>query len=117
MSITPTIGILTDYESRVRLPSMSTKEKTETVRFTTKGQVVIPLRLRKQFEIEDGTKAVVQATPEGILLKPVTAALIRRGRGILKRAAGHGSQGHGSLTEDWAEHKKQERALEERHAR
>jgi AbrB family looped-hinge helix DNA binding protein len=86
-------------------------EKIETVRFTTKGQVVIPLRLRKQFEIEDGTKAVVQATPEGILLKPVTAALIRRGRGILKRA------GDGSLTEDWAEHKRQERALEERHAR
>ena len=90
---------------------MSMTEKTETVWFTTKGQVVIPLRLRKQFEIEDGTKAVVQATPEGILLKPVTAALIRRGRGILKRAAGHRS-----LTEDWAEHKKQERALEERHA-
>jgi AbrB family looped-hinge helix DNA binding protein len=101
---------------------MSTREKTETVRFTTKGQVVIPLRLRKQFEIEDGTKAVVQATPEGILLKPVTAALIRRGRGILKRAPGPGSSGPGSpgfrsLTEDWAEHKKQERALEERHAR
>jgi AbrB family looped-hinge helix DNA binding protein len=96
---------------------MNTREKTETVRFTTKGQVVIPLRLRKQFEIEDGTKAVVQATPEGILLKPVTAALIRRGRGILKRAPGHGSLGHGSLTEDRAEHKRQERALEERHAR
>ena len=89
---------------------MSVTEKPETVWFTTKGQVVIPLRLRKQFDIEDGTKAVVQATPEGILLKPVTAALIRRGRGILKRA-------QGSLTEDWAEHKKQERALEERHAR
>jgi len=91
---------------------MSMTEKPETVSFTTKGQVVIPLRLRKQFEIEDGTKAVVQATPEGILLKPVTAALIRRGRGILKRAPGHGS-----LTEEWTEHKKQERALEERHAR
>ena len=91
---------------------MSMTKKLETVRFTTKGQVVIPLRLRKQFEIEDGTKAVVQATPEGILLKPVTAALIRRGRGILKRASGRGS-----LTEDWAEHKRQERALEERHAR
>ena len=90
---------------------MSMTEKLETVWFTTKGQVVIPLRLRKQFEIEDGTKAVVQATPEGILLKPVTAALIRRGRGILKRAPGHGS-----LTQDWAEHKRQERALEERHA-
>ena len=91
---------------------MGTTDKPETVSFTTKGQVVIPARLRKQFEIEDGTKAVVQATPEGILLKPVTAALIRRGRGIIKRAAGQGS-----LTDEWAEHKKQERALEERHAR
>jgi len=91
---------------------MSTTGKSETVRFTTKGQVVIPLRLRQQFEIEDGTKAVVQATPEGILLKPVTAALIRRGRGILKHAPGQRP-----LSEDWAEHKRQERALEERHAR
>ena len=91
---------------------MVTTKSHETVRFTTKGQIVIPLRLRKQFEIEEGTRAVVQATPEGILLKPVSAALIRRGRGILKR-----SPGHGSLTENWAEHKRQERALEERHAR
>ncbi len=94
---------------------MSVTEKLDIVRFTTKGQVVIPLRLRKQFEIEDGTKAVVQATPEGILLKPVTAALIRQGRGILKRAPGCGL-----LTKDpggdWAEHKRQERALEDRHA-
>lgn len=86
-------------------------EKLETVWFTTKGQVVIPRRLRKQFDIEDGTKAVVQATPEGILLKPVTAALIRRGRGILKR-----TQGGNSLTEERAEHKKRERVLEDRHA-
>ena len=104
--------MLTDYYMCVILSGMSMTEKLETVWFTTKGQVVIPARLRKQFEIEDGTKAVVQATADGILLKPVTAALIRRGRGILKRAPGHRS-----LSEDWAEHKKQERALEERHAR
>jgi AbrB family looped-hinge helix DNA binding protein len=91
-------------------------EKLETVWFTTKGQVVIPLRLRKQFDIEDGTRAVVQATPEGILLKPMTAALIKRGRGILKRRSG-GKPLTEDWTKDWAEHKKQERALEERHAR
>ena len=91
---------------------MNTTEKTETVWFTTKGQVVIPLRLRKQFDIEDGTKAVVQATAEGILLKPMTAALIKRGRGILKRRA----DGR-SMTEEWAQHKKEERELEDRHAR
>jgi len=86
-------------------------EKIETVWFTTKGQVVIPLRLRKQFDIENGTRAVVQATPEGILLKPMTAALIKRGRGILKRPSGGRPP-----TEEWAEHKKLERAVEERHA-
>ena len=103
--------MLTDFLYSVIFMHMSPTEKLETVWFTTKGQVVIPLRLRKQFDIEDGTKAVVQATPEGILLKPMTAALIKRGRGILKRAPGGKP-----LREDWAEHKRQERALEERHA-
>jgi AbrB family looped-hinge helix DNA binding protein len=86
--------------------------RTDSVWFTTKGQVVIPAWLRKEFHIEDGTKAVLQATPEGILLKPVTAALIKRGRGILKRGPGNKP-----FAEEWAEHKKEERELEERHAR
>jgi AbrB family looped-hinge helix DNA binding protein len=107
----PTHNVLTDFVSYVILMHMSMTGKPETVWFTTKGQVVIPLRLRKQFDIEDGTKAVVQATPEGILLKPMTAALIKRGRGILKR-----TPGGKPLREDWAEHKKQERALEGRYA-
>ena len=86
--------------------------KTDSVWFTTKGQVVIPSWLRKQFDIEEGTKAVVQATPDGILLKPVTSALIKRGRGILKR-----KPGDKPLAEEWAEHKKEEKELEERHGR
>jgi AbrB family looped-hinge helix DNA binding protein len=89
---------------------MSTR--TDSVWFTTKGQVVIPSWLRKQFEIEEGTKAVVQATPDGILLKPVTSALIKKGRGILKR-----KPADKPLAEEWAEHKKEEKELEERHGR
>jgi AbrB family looped-hinge helix DNA binding protein len=85
--------------------------KSDMVRFTAKGQVVIPVRLRKEFDIEDGTRAIVTATHDGILLKPVTAALIRRGRGILKR-----KPGDKPLAEEWAEHKKAERELEERRA-
>src|SRR6266487_6432942 len=96
----------------VRFKAVSTITKTDSVWFTTKGQVVIPVWLRKQFHIEDGTKAVVQATPEGILLKPVTAALIKRGRGIIRR-----KPGDKPLAQEWAEQKKQERELEERHAR
>ena len=91
---------------------MSATIKNDSVWFTTKGQVVIPAWLRKQFHIEDGTKAVVQATPEGILLKPVTAALIKQGRGIIKRNAGDKG-----LAEEWADHEKEEKELEDRHVR
>ncbi len=85
---------------------------TETVSFGTKGQVVIPSRLRKEFEIEEGTRAVVQATPEGILLKPVTSTLIKRGRGIAKR-----KPDDKPFAAEWAEQKQRERELEDRHAR
>ena len=88
---------------------MNVLTKRETVWFTTKGQVVIPKRLRKQFQIEDGTRAVVEATPAGILLMPVTSAGIRLARGILKRKAGERG-----LAEEWREHKKRERELEEK---
>lgn len=87
---------------------MNTTETANAVWFTTKGQVVIPLRLRKQFHIEDGTKAILEATPDGILLKPVTAVTIRRLRGILKR-----KPGEKPFAEEWAEHKREEKELEE----
>ncbi|MCX6863478.1 MAG: AbrB/MazE/SpoVT family DNA-binding domain-containing protein [Verrucomicrobia bacterium] len=87
---------------------MSATVQPESVRFTTKGQVVIPMWLRKQFEIEEGTRAVVQATPEGILLKPITAVSIRRLRGILKR-----KPGDKPLAEEWADHRRAEKELEE----
>lgn len=95
-----------------KISTMDSTMKTDAVRFTTKGQVVIPAWLRKEFDIQVGTRAVVQATPEGILLKPVTASFIKRGRGILKRRSGQRP-----LTEEWTEHKQRERDLEERHAR
>ena len=87
---------------------MNTTTPADTVWFTTKGQVVIPLRLRKLFHIEDGTRAIVSVTEEGILLKPVTRHAVNRLRGILKR-----KPGEKPFAEDWAEHKRQERELEE----
>ncbi len=88
---------------------MNTTETANAVWFTTKGQVVIPLRLRKQFHIEDGTKAIVEATADGILLKPVTRWAIERGYGLLKR-----KPGGKPLAEEWAEHKREERELEDK---
>lgn len=87
--------------------------KEDSVRFTTKGQIVIPAKLRRQFNIQEGTRAIVEATPEGILLKPVTKHAIARLRGILKR-----KPGDKPLSEEWAEHQAAEKALEEgRHGR
>ena len=88
---------------------MSATDQADTVWFTTKGQVVIPQRLRKLFRIEDGTRAIVTATDEGILLKPVTRHAINRLRGILKR-----KPGDKPFAEEWAEHQREEKELEER---
>ena len=96
----------------VRVLALNATTKTGAVWFTTKGQVVIPAWLRRKFQIEDGTKAVVQATAEGILLKPVTRYAIERGFGLLKR-----KPGDKPLGEEWAGHKKQEKELEERRGR
>ena len=63
---------------------MSSATKSELVYFSIKGQVIIPRRLRKEFEIEQGTRAYLEATPEGILIKPVTPKFIRGLRGSLK---------------------------------
>ena len=104
---------LTYISTRDLLLRMSDTTRAETVSFTVKGQVVIPRRIRREFEIENGTEAVVQATPEGILLKPITGAAIKRARGILKR-----KPGEKPFRQWWSEYKKEEKALEEaRYAR
>ena len=87
---------------------MSVKTKPDSVWFTTKGQIVIPAWLRREFHIENGTRAIVQSTPEGILLKPITAALIKRGRGIAKR-----KPDDRPFAQWWAAQKAEEIALEE----
>ena len=70
--------------------------------FSTKGQIVIPLRLRKAFGIAEGTRAVVTPTQDGILIKPFTPRQIKRLRGSLKEYP---------LLETLKEEKKREREL------
>jgi AbrB family looped-hinge helix DNA binding protein len=81
---------------------MITTPGVETVQFTTKGQVVIPARLRREFQIEEGTKATVTTTSEGILICPITRSYIRSLRGSLK--------GRGVM-KAMLQDRKQERAL------
>ena len=63
---------------------MKATAATETVRFTTKGQVVIPAKFRREFQIEEGTKASVTITPDGILIRPITRSYLKSLRGSLK---------------------------------
>jgi len=84
------------------------KDQRNTICFSSRGQVVIPRRFRRELGIEDGTRAVVTLTPEGILLKPITAAMIGRGFGLLKPKSGGPS-----FAEEWAAHMQEEKALEE----
>jgi bifunctional DNA-binding transcriptional regulator/antitoxin component of YhaV-PrlF toxin-antitoxin module len=74
---------------------MNAATRAETVYFSVKGQIVIPRRLRKEYEIEEGTRAYVQSTPQGILIKPLTVKHIRNLRGSLK-----GSKAMGVFTSE-----------------
>lgn len=59
---------------------------------TSKGQVVIPSKLRKRFEIKEGTRFHVEVDEKGhrIILKPITREYIHslrgkfRGKGLMK---------------------------------
>ena len=63
---------------------MKATNKTDTIYFTVKGQVVIPQWLRKLFDIENGTRALVYKEDDHIVLKPITAQHYKRLRGSLK---------------------------------
>jgi AbrB family looped-hinge helix DNA binding protein len=51
---------------------------------TTKGQLVIPARLRKKYSIRKGTKVAFIEEDNRIVLQPITHEFIRQIRGSLK---------------------------------
>ena len=51
---------------------------------TTKGQIVIPVELRRKYGITEGTKIVVVDNGNEIVLRPVTRERVAKLRGILK---------------------------------
>ena len=54
-------------------------------RATVKGQVIIPARLRKKFNIKKGTRvAITEGKGNVILIKPLPDDPIESSRGILK---------------------------------
>jgi len=58
--------------------------KIETSVVTTKGQLVIPARLRRRFGIKKGTMVTFTEDDGRIIVQPVTREFIRGLRGSLK---------------------------------
>jgi bifunctional DNA-binding transcriptional regulator/antitoxin component of YhaV-PrlF toxin-antitoxin module len=70
--------------------------------------MVIPKAMRDAFQIADGTRALLTARPDGILLQPVTRWAVDRAAGSIPRKTP--SQ---SFAAEWAAHKRAELKLED----
>lgn len=75
----------------------------EMVTVTSKGQLVIPSKLRKKLGIHKGTKVAVTAEGTRLILQPITPEYIHSLRGILK--------GDGSAMKFLLEERKRDRQL------
>ncbi len=58
--------------------------KAEVSTVTTKGQLVIPSKLRRKFGIRKGTQVAFLAEDHKLVLQPLTPQFIRSLRGSLK---------------------------------
>jgi AbrB family looped-hinge helix DNA binding protein len=51
---------------------------------TTKGQIVIPVKIRRRLNIKRGTKLYIEERGDELILKPVTPEYFERIAGILQ---------------------------------
>ena len=77
--------------------------KSEVSTVTTKGQLVIPSRLRRKYAIRKGTKVAFVEEENRLILQPITPEFIRSLRGCLK--------GEPSALEFLLQERKRERKL------
>lgn len=77
--------------------------KNEVSTVTTKGQLVIPSKLRRKYGIRKGTQVVFVEEKDKLILQPLTPEFIRSLRGSLK--------GEPSLLESLLKDRKKEREL------
>jgi AbrB family looped-hinge helix DNA binding protein len=80
-------------------------EDMETSIPTSKGQLLIPKRLREKYGIEPGVRVTFVETKDGLLIKSMDRNYFKKFRGILKST--------GNLKEEIETYKKEELLLEE----
>lgn len=78
----------------------------ETSVLTSKGQLLIPKRIRVKYGIKSGVKVVFEEIDKGVLITPMNEQYFKSFAGILK--------GDGNLKEDMKRMKEEEKKLEDR---
>ncbi len=78
---------------------------TSTV-VTSKGQVVIPSRIRRHLKIKQGTRLCIVEREEEIILKPLTSEYFEKNAGILNTK--------GKLTRALIEERRKEKESEDK---
>jgi AbrB family looped-hinge helix DNA binding protein len=77
----------------------------ETSVLTSKGQLLIPKRLRKKYGIETGVKVIFEETEGGVVIRPINGQYFKSFRGLLSSS--------GKLKEEVKAYKNEEKKLEE----
>jgi AbrB family looped-hinge helix DNA binding protein len=77
----------------------------ETSVLTSKGQLLIPKRLRKKYGIETGVKVIFEETESGVVIRPINEQYFKSFRGLLSSS--------GKLKEEVKAYKNEEKKLEE----
>jgi AbrB family looped-hinge helix DNA binding protein len=78
----------------------------ETSILTTKGQLLIPKRIRNKYGIKSGVKVIFEETEKGVIIRPMNEEYFNSFRGIIKST--------GNLKEEMKEMKDAEKRLEDR---
>jgi AbrB family looped-hinge helix DNA binding protein len=86
---------------------------TESAYMTSKGQVVIPARLRRKYDLKEGTRLNFVEEEGRFIVQPVTKEYISSFRGIFKSKPGEKSAVQELLEDRAAERAKEEREIAE----
>ena len=78
----------------------------ETSVLTTKGQLLIPKRIRIKYGIKSGVKVIFEDTANGVVIRPMNEHYFKSFRGILKSDK--------DLKEEMKTMKEEEKKLEDR---
>lgn len=73
----------------IRTPMATAEKLTTTV--STKGQVILPVAIRRVLRWKPGTRLVVESTHDGVVLKPMCAFAETRPDEVFGSLAHHGA--------------------------